>query len=128
MLHRTLSILVVGISLAWTAPALAGDGGGAAAPDGGEADSPSGAAIEDSGATNAGDGADASASAQLPLACDGALCDTSNNSTCDVAGGAVGGASGSLAWLALAAPGAFLVACRPRQRGAKRPAQGDVTC
>jgi len=128
MLHRTLSILLVGISLAWTAPALAGDGGEAAAPDGGEADSASGGATEDSGATNAGDAADASTSSQLPLACDGALCDTSNDSTCDVAGGAVGGPSGSLAWLVLAAPGAFLLACRSRQRGAKRPAQGDVTC
>ncbi len=128
MLHRTLSILLVGISLAWTTPTLAGDGGEAAAPEGGQADSSSGAAIEDSGATNAGDAADAGPSSQYPLACDGALCDTSNDSTCDVAGGAVGGHSGSLAWLALAAPGAFLLACRPRHQGAKRPAQGGVTC
>jgi hypothetical protein len=88
--------------------------------DGGDAGD---AAVEDAaaGATSGDDGGPASA--ETPLACGGALCDTSNQSACDVAGGA--GRGGSLLF-ASAIVAACAAALRRRRRAVSAAAAAVV--
>jgi hypothetical protein len=63
-----------------------------------------------------------------PLACDGALCDTSNGAECAVRGGAVGHAPFDGASVALLSLTAAICMARRARSGAARPGSGARAC
>jgi hypothetical protein len=64
----------------------------------------------------------------VPLACDGALCDTSNGAECSVRGGAVGAGPFNAECVAMLPLIAALCIARRGRRGAARPDHGARAC
>ena len=121
---RTWVILAVfiafpmaGSRLAFAADAAVGEAG-----DDGGLDTSSDDGGDDGSSSNI-----ASAS-QEPLACDGALCDTTNSSTCAIGGNAIGGTPVDSTALALLLSAATIGVARRARRGATRPGCGGQTC
>jgi hypothetical protein len=71
---------------------------------------------------------DDASSDTVPLACDGALCDTTNGAECSVHGGAVGGAPFDGECVAMLTLIAALCVARRAPRGATRPGYGAPAC
>jgi hypothetical protein len=110
MRARVTLTLVAALFVLRSPPALAAEGDGAAHVDAGV------------------DGPDDGAGGQAaPLACDGALCDTTNGAECSVPRGAIGGAPFGAHAIALLSLTVACVARRAR-RGATRPARGARAC
>lgn len=102
-----------------TGPRLAhaSDAGDASSPTDGGADASRGAAEDDAGAENSGDAAATGVTASTPLACDGALCDTTNGATCDVSAGPIGSGAVGLGGFAIAASVVVAGVARRRRWG-----------
>lgn len=100
-------------------PDGAADGGGAdsAAATDASADGEAGAFVEDSG----GNDEEAGVGGGVPLACDGALCDTTNGATCDVSRTLEGGSRFDFAAVSTLLIGVMAGVLRRRQGGTKRP-------
>lgn len=111
-----------------TGLAFAGDAGETTAPDDAGRSAPKTDGGAEAGAENSGDSGESQGTTSTPLACDGALCDTTNGSNCAVSTG-VGGAAGDGSTPFAIALGALLggTAWR-RRRGAQRPGGGGRTC
>jgi hypothetical protein len=104
----------------------------AVASDGGVPDAQTGPAVDASGGeptldASRGTSADA-AESEIPLGCDGALCDTSNDSTCSVVPGGVGSSGAGAGAIALVLPGVLFALGRRVRRGTERPGRGGRTC
>jgi hypothetical protein len=113
---------LVATCLATSQPAFGDDAGKSGAIDGGGAD-----AASEGVATSEDDG-DASEDAGIPLACDGALCSTSNGATCGIAAGGIGVPAGQGTWLALLVPASIACLALRARRGTRRPGRGGVAC
>lgn len=119
-IRRLQGLIVSAVVLASSVVRAAGDGGADAAAEDASADGAADGAAEDASADGAADGAAADAddgggcfggcpqdaaptSTALPVACAGALCDTTNGSTCGVAPGGVGAVADPTSLAALGA-------------------------
>jgi hypothetical protein len=108
---RWLGALAAAAALSHAPLAAASDAGDGAS-DGGEADAQTAA---DGGTSSGDDGSPAQMG--TPLACDGALCDTTNGSECGVARGSPGGGPAQLLPPAVLAAVLAFGAARRRRRG-----------
>ena len=129
-------VVFTGMLLVGPPMALADDAGDAATSPDGAADSSTGygdgavdGGCDEVGADDAGICCGfCGSTTQVPLACDGGICDTTNGSACTIRGQTIGQSSDDSAWLALFVPASVLYLASRARRGARRPCCGGVGC
>ena len=121
---RPIPIALAIVCLASTRVAVADDAGDATTDGDGGVDASGGtssAANDDGPSIDTASPSDASHGAEFVVACDGALCDTTNGSECGVARGTAGNARFDSIWLAAMVAAVGLGIERRARRGARRP-------